>query len=81
VSSAVRNLADESFNVVVVEDCCAAATMELHEKELEIINMIYCHVASLEEVMEFLAGADRQSQLEEASCHRVRASEGSLQQA
>ena len=55
VSSTVRSLADESFNVVVVEDCCAAATMELHEKELEIINMIYCHVARLEEVLSFLA--------------------------
>lgn len=55
VSSAVRNLADESFNVVVVEDCCAAATMELHHKELEIIHMIYCHVAVLDEVQGFFA--------------------------
>ena len=53
VSSTVRSLADESFNVVVVEDCCAAATMELHARELEIINMIYCHVAGLDEVLEF----------------------------
>ena len=53
VSSTVRTLADESFNVVVVEDCCAAATMELHEKELEIINMIYCHVVKLEEALGF----------------------------
>ena len=46
VSSTVRSLADESFNVIVVEDCCAAGTDELHRKELEIINMIYCHVLS-----------------------------------
>ena len=44
VSSTVRSLADESFNVIVVEDCCAAGTLELHQRELEIINMIYCHV-------------------------------------
>jgi nicotinamidase-related amidase len=44
VSSTVRSLADESFGVVVVEDCCAAGSDELHRKELEIINMIYCHV-------------------------------------
>ena len=50
VSSTVRSLADESFGVVVVHDACAAATMDLHEKELEIINMIYCHVVSLGEV-------------------------------
>jgi nicotinamidase-related amidase len=46
VSSTVRSLADESFDVVVVEDCCAAGTDELHRKEIEIINMIYCHVMS-----------------------------------
>lgn len=55
VSSTVRSLADESFNVIVVEDCCAAGSQELHEKELEIINMIYCHVASLDEVTGFFA--------------------------
>ena len=50
----VRSLADESFNVLVAEDCCAAATMDLHRHELEIINMIYCHVASLAETISFI---------------------------
>lgn len=49
VSSTVRSLADESYQVIVLEDCCAAATDELHRKELEIINMIYCHVMSSQE--------------------------------
>ena len=53
VSSTVRSLADESFGVVVVDDCCAAATMELHDAELRIINMIYCHVVQLDEVLDF----------------------------
>jgi nicotinamidase-related amidase len=52
VSSSVRSLADESFGVVVVEDCCAAATDELHLNELKTINMIYCHVLRLEDVLE-----------------------------
>jgi nicotinamidase-related amidase len=56
ISSSVRSLADESFNVVVVEDCCAAATDELHRRELEIINMIYCHVVQLEDVAGFFPG-------------------------
>lgn len=55
VSSTVRSLADESFGVVVVDDCCAAATMDLHQRELEIINMIYCHVAQLDEVVSFFS--------------------------
>jgi nicotinamidase-related amidase len=50
VSSTVRSLADESFNVVVVEDCCAAGSDALHEKELDIINMIYCHVVTSAEL-------------------------------
>ncbi len=55
VSSTVRSLADESFNVVVVEDCCAAATEELHLNELKTINMIYCHVVQSEDIEEFVA--------------------------
>lgn len=50
VSSTVRSLADESFNVLVVEDCCAAATQELHLHELAVINMIYCHVVTSAEL-------------------------------
>jgi len=54
VSSTVRSLADESFNVIVVEDGCAAGTDELHQKELETINMIYCHVLSCDEVIQVM---------------------------
>ena len=54
VSSTVRSLADESYNVVVVEDCCAAGSLELHLKELEVINMIYCHVVSSSELSEMM---------------------------
>jgi biuret amidohydrolase len=54
VSSTVRSLADESFSVIVVEDGCAAASDQLHRNELEIINMIYCHVMSADELMAYL---------------------------
>jgi biuret amidohydrolase len=50
VSSTVRSLADESFGVVVLDDCCAAATDELHRKELEIINNIYCNVMGVDDL-------------------------------
>jgi nicotinamidase-related amidase len=58
VSSTVRSLADESFNVIVVEDCCAAGTDELHQRELEILNMIYCHVLTAAELREAMALGD-----------------------
>ncbi len=54
VSSTVRSLADESYNVVVLEDCCAAGAKDLHDRELEIINMIYCHVMSAAEAAELM---------------------------
>jgi biuret amidohydrolase len=54
VSSTVRSLADESFAVTVVEDACAAGSETLHRRELEIINMIYCHVMSCEELLGYL---------------------------
>ncbi|MEM9782669.1 MAG: cysteine hydrolase family protein [Pseudomonadota bacterium] len=53
VSSTVRSLADESFDVIVLDDCCAAATDDLHRHELAVINMIYCHVVSLDELLGF----------------------------
>ena len=58
VSSTVRSLADESYDVIVVEDCCAAGTDELHRQELEIINMIYCQVMRLSELKACLPQGD-----------------------
>lgn len=55
VSSTVRSLADESYRVIVLEDCCAAATQELHDKELEIINRIYCQVMTREDLKTILS--------------------------
>lgn len=54
VSSTVRSLADESFDVIVIEDACAAGTMELHTRELEIINRIYCEVMRAEDLLGYL---------------------------
>ena len=54
ISSTVRSLADESFAVVVLEDCCAAGSHELHLKELEIMNMIYCHVLSARDLLDIM---------------------------
>ncbi|BBE70862.1 cysteine hydrolase family protein [Oharaeibacter diazotrophicus] len=57
VSSTVRSLADESFDVIVVDDACAAGTMDLHERELEIMNMIYCSVMTADELIGYLPPA------------------------
>ena len=54
ISSTVRSLADESFAVIVLEDLCAAGSDDLHHKELEVINMIYCHVMQSADVHKIL---------------------------
>jgi nicotinamidase-related amidase len=54
VSSTVRSLADESFQVTVVEDACAAGSDALHRHELQIINMIYCQVMRKDELLGYL---------------------------
>ena len=52
VSGTVRDLADESFKVWLIEDACLAATKRLHETELEILNNIYCHVITTQELID-----------------------------
>ena len=51
VSGTVRSLADESFNVWLIEDAVRAATQKIHDAELEILNNIYCHVINTNELL------------------------------
>ena len=54
----MRALADESFNVWLIEDACRAATEEIQRAELEILNNIYCHVINTEELLDALEKSD-----------------------
>lgn len=51
VSGTVRSLADESFKVWLIEDACRASTAEIQENELCILNNIYCHVITTDELL------------------------------
>jgi nicotinamidase-related amidase len=51
VSGTVRSLADESFHVWLIEDACMASTEKIQTNELEILNNIYCHVISTDELL------------------------------
>ena len=57
VASTVRDLADYGYQVIVVDDATNAATMELHEAELKIMNIIYCTVLSTDETLALLEKA------------------------
>lgn len=54
VASSIRALADSGFQVLCVEDACAAGNMEQHDAELRIMNCLYCNVLSLEQTIEIL---------------------------
>ena len=54
VASTVRDLADNDFQVICVEDGCAAPDMTLHDTELKIMNIIYCNVLSSDETIEVI---------------------------
>jgi len=55
VASTVRSLADAGFEVILVEDACAAATQQLHDAEIMIMNQIYCQVMSTDEVIDLVS--------------------------
>ena len=40
--------------VTLINTACAAGSDALHHKELEIINMIYCHVLSSQELKDIM---------------------------
>lgn len=52
VAGTVRELADEDFQVIIAEDACSAATQELHDAELKIMNIIYGSVMSSDQVID-----------------------------
>lgn len=51
VACTVRGLADAGLKVICVEDACAAGSIELHDAELKIMNVIYCSVLSTDETL------------------------------
>ena len=54
MASTVRGLADAGYKVICVEDACAAGSMELHDAELKIMNVIYCDVLTTDETIRLL---------------------------
>jgi biuret amidohydrolase len=58
VESTVRDAGDRSFQVILVEDACAALADELHRNSIRNLEKTFCNVWTTEEVLEaFSAGA------------------------
>jgi nicotinamidase-related amidase len=52
VDTAVRDAADRGYEVVLVEDACAAFDESLHQASIEILSGVYCRIKSSKDVLE-----------------------------
>jgi nicotinamidase-related amidase len=59
VETAVRDAGDRGYNVILVDDCCAAMSEEHQRLALEILNGIYCVVRSTDRVIHEIQGGTR----------------------
>ena len=59
VETAVRDAGDRGYNVILVEDGCAAMSAEHQRLALEILNGIYCVVRSTDSVIHEIQGGTR----------------------
>lgn len=55
VHSTAREAADYGFQVVIVEDCCAAWTSEIHQATLKSFGLIYGFVLTHEKIIKKIA--------------------------
>ena len=59
VETAVRDAGDRGYNVILVDDCCAAMSEQHQRLALEILNGIYCVVRSTDQVIHEIQGGTR----------------------
>lgn len=57
VHSTAREASDYGFQVVIVEDCCAAWTPEIHTTTLKSFGLLYGFVLTLEKVMKKISSS------------------------
>lgn len=56
IETAVRDAADRSYSVYVVEEGVAALNEDLHKNSLKVLNGVYCKVVSLDEITDLIRG-------------------------
>jgi nicotinamidase-related amidase len=59
VETAVRDAGDRGYNVILVDDGCAAMNEEHQKLALEILNGVYCTVKTTDEVLHEIRGGTR----------------------
>jgi nicotinamidase-related amidase len=64
VHSTAREASDYGFQVVIVEDCCAAWTPEIHQATLKSFGLLYGYVSTLEKVIKNISKTLKKTQKE-----------------
>jgi len=55
VETTVRDAADRGYDVILVPQGCAAIRQEFHERALEVLAGVFCHVRDADRVLEAVA--------------------------
>jgi nicotinamidase-related amidase len=58
VESAARDAIDLGYGVIVVADCCASWTEELHQASLRVMNGVFSRVQTLDQVLSAIQTAN-----------------------
>jgi len=64
VHSTAREASDYGFQVVIVEDCCAAWTPEIHQATLKSFGLLYGYVQTHEKVIKTISKTMKKAQKE-----------------
>lgn len=54
VETTVRSAGDRDYNVVLIDDACAAWTQEAHDKSLQVLDEGYCKVMTTNTVIDLI---------------------------
>jgi nicotinamidase-related amidase len=64
IHSTAREASDYGFQVVIVEDCCAAWTPEIHQATLKSFGLLYGYIRNHEKVIKNISKTLKKSQKE-----------------
>ncbi len=60
VETTVRSAGDRDYNVVLLDDACAAWTQEAHDKALQVLDEGYCKVMTTDQVIDLIESQAQQ---------------------
>jgi nicotinamidase-related amidase len=61
VETTVRDAYDRGYGVILASDACASLRKDFHEMALAVMDQVFCHVLTTEEILRRLGEKPRDS--------------------